>query len=103
MTESEKADKETSLSSILRENMSLHHHNIQRRWKFTSPVFDLTDPSRKFVSTHHPVKPESGSNDEELVDEAELEIYKEEKKQFVRRKLHLYTHTEKTCGLIWGQ
>ena len=37
------------------------------------------------------------------VDEVYKEIYKEEVKQFLQRKIYLRQNIEKTYGLVWGQ
>ena len=67
------------------------------------PLFvDLVDPTSDFQAKNKPVKPES-NQDEENPDEVDLEIYKEEVKQFVQRKMNLRRNMEKLYGLIWGQ
>ena len=67
------------------------------------PLFvDLIDPTKEFQTKNKPVKPESGQ-DEEDTDEVDQEIYKEEVKQFVQRKMNLGRNLEKSYSLIWGQ
>ena len=67
------------------------------------PLFvDLIDPTRGFQTKNKPVKLESGQ-DEEDTDEVDQEIYKEEVKHFVQRKMNLRRNLEKSYGLIWGQ
>ena len=67
------------------------------------PLFtDLIDPTSEFQAKNKPIKPE-GNEEEENPDEVDLEIYKEEVKQFVQRKMNLRRNLEKSYGLIWGQ
>ena len=68
------------------------------------PLFvDLVDPTKEFQNKNKPVKPEDDNNEENAADEVDQEIYKEEVKQFVQRKMSLRRNLEKTYGLIWGQ
>ena len=53
---------------------------------------DLIDPTSEFQAKNKPIKPE-GNEEEENPDEVDLEIYKEEVKQFVQRKMNVGT-----CG-----
>ena len=41
--------------------------------------------------------------DNEPSDDIDLEIYEEEIKQFVQRKMNLHRNMEKIYGLVWGQ
>ena len=67
------------------------------------PLFmDLIDPTREFQVKNKTIKPET-NEDEENSDKVDLEIYKEEMKQFVQRKMNLRRNLEKSYGLIWGQ
>ena len=67
------------------------------------PLFvDLIDPTTEFQTKNKPVKPESGQ-DEDDPDAVDQEIYKEEVKQFVQRKMNLRRNLEKSYGIIWGQ
>ena len=65
--------------------------------------FDFDDPLNSLVTKHRPINPEPISNEDESIDEVDPEIYKEEIKQFIQRKLNLQRNTEKAYGLIWGQ
>ena len=62
--------------------------------------FDFDDPLNSLVTKHRPIKPEPISNNDESIDEVDHEIYKEEIKQFVQKKLNLQKNTEKAYGLI---
>ena len=62
---------------------------------------ELKDPTKSFNELHKPIKPETSEGDE--LDEVDLEIYKEEVKQFVQRKMNLRRNIEKSFGLVWGQ
>ena len=62
-------------------------------------LVDLIDPTTEFQTKNKPVKPESGQ-DEDNSDEVDQEIYKEEVKQFVQRKMNLRRNLEKSYGLI---
>ena len=58
----------------------------------------MKNPTKEFLVTNKPVKPpqdEFGGIDKE--------IYKEEVKQLVQRKMNLRRNIEKSYGLIWGQ
>ena len=68
------------------------------------PLFvDLIDPTKEFQTKNKPVKPEEVDEEENPTDEVDQEIYKEEVKQFVQRKMNLRRNLEKSYGLIWGQ
>ena len=58
----------------------------------------LSDPNIDFVAKHKPIKPESGEGGE--ADEVDHEIYREEVKQFVQRKINMRRNIEKVYGLI---
>ncbi len=65
---------------------------------------EMKDPTKTFNELHKPIKPERGeSGDDDEIDEVDLEIYKEEVKQFVQRKMNLRRNMEKSYGLVWGQ
>ena len=67
------------------------------------PLFvDLIDPTGEFQVKNKPIKPKTNEDDENP-DEVDLEIYKEEVKQFVQQKMNLRRNLEKSYGLIWGQ
>ena len=64
------------------------------------PLFvDLIDPTREIQVKNKPIKPET-NEDEENPDEVDLEIYKEEVKQFVQRKMNLRRILEKSYGPV---
>ena len=68
------------------------------------PLFvDLIDPTKEFQTKNKPVKPEEVDEEENPTDEVDQEIYKEEVKQFVQRKMNLRRNLEKSYGLIWGR
>ena len=51
----------------------------------------------------HEPSPPVKREDNEPIDDADVEIYKEEINQFVQRKMNLQRNMEKTYGLVWGQ
>ena len=55
------------------------------------------------IAKDMPVKPELDDDEDQSVIDTENEIYKEEIKQFVQRKLTLRRNTQKAYGLVWGQ
>lgn len=62
------------------------------------PIFDkIVSPFDKLNNKHKPSKPS------EEADAVDVDIYKEELKQFVTRSANLQRNLEKTFGLIWGQ
>ena len=60
----------------------------------------LTDPNINFAAKYKPVKSEL--DDRVEIDEVDHEIYREEVKQFVQRKINLRRNLEKVYGLIRG-
>ena len=67
------------------------------------PLFKhLKDPYTD-LSSYMPIKGELDPDEDAAVVEAEREIYKEEIKQFVQRKLTLRRNIQKAYGLLWGQ
>ena len=54
------------------------------------------------LKKHKPIKPLK-KEDNGASDDVDLEIYKEEIKEFVQRKMNLHRNMEKTYGLVWGQ
>ena len=71
------------------------------------PLFNgMEDPLKVLIKRHKPVKPEPSSDEEDddsSLDSVDKEIYREEVKQFVQRKLNLRRNMEKSYGLVWGQ
>ena len=63
----------------------------------------LIDPTKEFQRKNKPVKPEEDNSNENPMDKVDQEIYKEEVKQLVQRKMNLRRNLEKSYGLIWGQ
>ena len=60
------------------------------------PLFtDLIDPTSEFQAKNKPIKPEE-NEEEGNPDEVDLEIYKEEVKQFVQHKMNLRRNLEKS-------
>ena len=55
------------------------------------------------LANEMPVKPEVFEDTNPSIVEAEKEVFKEEIKQFVQRKLTLRRNMQKAFGLIWGQ
>ena len=67
------------------------------------PLFHgLSDPINTLLKKHKPTKPIKKEEGEPM-DDVDMEIYKEEIKQFVQRKMNLRRNMEKTYGLVWGQ
>ena len=56
----------------------------------------LTDPNDNFTSKYKPIKPKHDDAGE--LDEVDMEIYREEVKQFVQRKSNMRRNLEKN---IW--
>ena len=56
--------------------------------------------AESFLTTNKPVNPDVVGED---VDKVDMEIYRQEVKQFVRLKTTLQRNLEKSYGLIWGQ
>ena len=61
---------------------------------------EFKDPTEDFQSINKPVKPDSSTDP--TVDEVDVDLYKEEVKQFVQCKMSLRRNIEKSYGLIWG-
>ena len=62
---------------------------------------NLSDPNDNFITKYKPVKPDQSETGK--VDEVDMEIYREEVKQFVQRKTNMRRNLEKAYGLVWGQ
>ena len=58
----------------------------------------LSDPNIDFAAKHKPIKPKSDEGGE--VNEVDREMYREEVKQFVQRKINMRRNKEKVYGLI---
>ena len=61
----------------------------------------LSDPNVDFAAKHKLIKPKSDQGCE--ADEVNHEIYCEEVKQFLQRKINVRRSLKKVYGLIWGQ
>ena len=61
---------------------------------------DLKDLMQAFLVTNKPIKQDADCNKVDVVD---MKMYREEVKQFVRRKATLRQNLKKSYGLVWGQ
>ena len=67
------------------------------------PLFKHFEDPMDALANEMPVKPEVFEDTNPSIVEAEKEVFKEEIKQFVQRKLTLRRNMQKAFGLIWGQ
>ena len=98
---SERFDKKVHFQVFMEKMGNYVISNLKDGGDIQSIFHDLKDPTENFLQTHKPVKPpqdEFGG-----IDDVDKEIYKEEVKQFVQRKINLRRNIEKSYGLIWGQ
>ena len=88
--------KAPSFESFL-ETLSTYVVSTLKDGSDMKPLFDkMTSPFIKLNNKHKPSKPT------EEADAVDMDIYKEEVKQFVTRSANLRRNREKTFGLIWG-
>ena len=98
---SEKFDKKVQFQVFL-EKLGTYRVSNLKDGDDIQPLFaTLTDPSDNFTSKYKPTKPEYGDTGE--TNEVDIEIYREEVKQFVQRKINMRRNLEKMYGLVWGQ
>ena len=83
---SERFDKKLHFQSFLDKISNYVVPNLDNGGDIQSLYTDLEDPIQTFLINNKPIKPDV-SNEE--VDEVDMEIYREEVKQFVRRKAML--------------
>ena len=98
---SEKFDKKVQFQVFLEKLGTYIVSNLKDGGDIQPLYATLTDPSENFTSKYKPIKPEYDDIGE--VDEVDMEIYREEVKQFVQRKINMRRNLEKTYGLVWGQ
>ena len=98
---SEKFDKKVQFQVFL-EKLGIYIVSHLKDGGDIQPLYAiLSDPNIDFAAKHNPIKPKSGEGGE--IDEVDHEIYREEVKQFVQRKINLRRNIEKVYGLIWVQ
>ena len=98
---SEKFDKKVQFQVFL-EKLGTYIVSNRKDGGDIQPLYaNLTDPSDNLVAKYKPAKPEYDVSGD--VDEVDMEIYREEVKQFVQRKTNMRRNLEKTYGLVWGQ
>ena len=98
---SERFDKKVHFQVFMEKMANYVISNLKDGGDIQCIFHELKDPTENFLLTHKTVKPpqdEFGG-----IDEVDKEIYKEEVKQFVQRKINLRRNIEKSYGLIWGQ
>ena len=98
---SEKFDKKIPFQVFLEKISTYTISNLKDSGDIQPLFTSLSDPNENFASKFKPTKPEPGEDGE--VDEVDHEIYCEEVKQFVQRKINMRRNIEKAYGLIWGQ
>ena len=65
--------------------------------------FNLTDFLDSLVTKHCPIKPESDNSEGVSVDEVDMEMYKEEIKKIVQRRMNPHNMSiEKSYKVIWA-
>ena len=101
---SEKFDKEVPFQVFMEKLATYVVSHLKDGGDIQVIFTDMKVPTKSFNELHKPVKPEKGkSSKDDDVDEVDLEIYKEEVKQFVQRKMNLRRNMEKSYSLVWGQ
>ena len=84
------------------EENALHCDKLQGQRRKIFP-FSYPHHSYRHISKKHKPTELLKREDDEPVDDVDIEIYKEEIKQFVQRKMNLQRNMEKSYGLVWGQ
>ena len=98
---SEKFDKKVQFQVFLEKLGTYIVSNLKDGGDIQPLYANLADPNDNFVAKYKPTKPDYDASGE--IDEVDMEIYREEVKQFVQRKTNMRRNLEKTYGLIWGQ
>ena len=98
---SERFDKKVQFQVFMEKMDTYVISNFKDGGDIQSVFTELKDPTDVFQASNKPMKPEQDDLGE--VDEVDKEIYKEEVKQFVQRKINLRRNMEKSYGLVWGQ
>ena len=98
---SEKFDKKVQFQVFLEKLGTYIVSNLKDGGDIQPLYANLVDPNDNFTVKYKPTKPDHDASGE--MDEVDLEIYREEVKQFVQRKTNMRRNLEKTYGLIWGQ
>ena len=97
---SERFDKKVSFVRFMEKMSNYVISNLKDGGDVQSLFIKYQDPTNAFITANKPVKPDENDPD---VDEADVDIYKEDIKQFVQRKINLRRNLEKCYGLVWGQ
>ena len=98
---SEKFDKKVQFQIFLDKLGTYIISNLKDGGDIQPLYANLTDPNDNFITKYKPAKPDRNEAGE--VDEVDMEIYREEVKQFVQRKTNMRRNLEKAYGLVWGQ
>ena len=98
---SERFDKKVQFQVFMEKMDTYVISNLKDGGDIQCIFTDMKDPTDVFQEANKPVKP--AKDDFGGVDEVDQEIYKEEVKQFVQRKINLRRNIEKCFGLVWGQ
>jgi len=99
---SEKFEKKVPFQIFVEKIATYVVSNLKDGGDIQTIFLEMKDPSKTFNESHKPIKPEKRDEDEDI-DEVDLEIYREEVKQFVQRKMNMRRNVEKSYGLVWGQ
>ena len=101
---SEKFDKNVSFQIFMEKLATYVVSHLKDGGDIQAIFTEMKDPTKSFNELHKPTKPKKDESSEESdIDEVDLEIYKEEVKQFVQRKMNLRQNIENSYGLVWGQ
>ena len=98
---SERFDKKVQFQVFMEKMDTYVISNLKDGGDIQCVFTDMKDPTNAFQDANKPVKP--AKDDFGGVDEVDQEIYKEEVKQYVQRKINLRRNMEKCFGLVWGQ
>ena len=98
---SEKFDRKVQFKIFLEKLGTYIISNLKDGGDIQPLYTNLVDPNDNFTTKYKPTKPDYGTSG--IIDEVDLEIYREEVKQFVQRKTNMRRNIEKAYGLIWGQ
>ena len=98
---SEKFDKKVRFQVFIENSSTYVISNLKDGGDIQCMYKDFKDPTANFQSMNKSIKPDPSTDPN--VDEVDVDLYKEEVKQFVQRKMNLRRNIEKSYGLIWGQ
>ena len=98
---SEKFKKKVQFQVFIEKFSTYVISNLKDRGDIQCMYKDFKDPTSDFQTMNKPIKPDPSTDPN--VDEVDVDLYKEEVKQFVQHKMNLRRNIEKSYGLIWGQ